>query len=478
VPDGPAPDLGRPRRVHIVGIGGAGMSAIATVLLAMGHAVSGSDAAASDRLRRLAGSGAQVHVGHDARWVGDADVVAVSTAIPASNAEVVEAGRRGLQVWRRSDVLSAICAQRRTIAVAGTHGKTTTSAMLAVVLLGAGLRPSYIIGGDIVGTGPGAAWDTGGEWLVVEADESDGTFLALGAEAVVVTSVEPDHLDFYGDEEAMRAAFVRFVDGAAGAKVLCADDDGAVRLAASLRGADSGSPAAVGVGAVTTYGTNADSMVRIEEVAVGRAGSRFSLRFAGATLGPIEVAAPGLHNVRNAAAALAMAHALGVPWQEAQGALGAYRGVGRRFERRGETDGVTFIDDYGHLPGEVAATLAAATAGKWDRVVVVFQPHRYSRTEALWRDFAGAFRGADVLLVTDIYPAGEPPRAGITGRLIADAVLAAHPTADVRYTATLDEATGELRHLLRPGDLCLTLGAGDLTTLPDRFVGPRTDSRD
>ena len=478
MPDGSAPDLGRPRRVHLVGIGGAGMSAIASVLMAMGHAVTGSDAAVSDRLHRLAASGARVHVGHDARWVGDADVVAVSTAIPASNVEVVESDRRGLRVWRRSQVLAAICAQRRTIAVAGTHGKTTTSAMLAVILAGAGLRPSYIIGGDIKGIGPGAAWDRDGEWLVVEADESDGTFLALGAEAVVVTSVEPDHLDFYGGEAALRAAFVRFVDGAAGAKVLCADDDGAMQLGASLGGAGSGAPAAAGPGAVTTYGTDLSSMVRVEEVAIGRAGSRFWLRVVGDTIGPIEVAAPGLHNVRNAAAALTMAHAVGVPWETAQGALGAYRGVGRRFERRGDAGGVTFVDDYGHLPGEVAATLAAATAGKWDRVVVVFQPHRYSRTETLWRDFADAFCDADVLLVTDIYPAGEPPRAGITGRLIADAVLAAHPTADVRYTATLDDATGELRPLLRPGDLCLTLGAGDLTTLPDRFVGPKSDSRD
>ncbi len=211
------------------------MSAIATVLLGMGHRVSGSDATDSDRLRRLARSGAEVHVGHDSRWVQDADVVSVSTAIPPTNVEVAEAGRRGLRVWRRAELLAAICRQRRTVAVAGTHGKTTTSAMLAVILRHAGARPSYIVGGDVIGLDGGAAWDPDGEWLVVEADESDGTFLELGAEAVVVTSVEPDHLDFYGDVSTLREAFVRFAAAASGPRVVCADDPGAMALASRPR---------------------------------------------------------------------------------------------------------------------------------------------------------------------------------------------------------------------------------------------------
>jgi UDP-N-acetylmuramate--alanine ligase len=460
------PDLGRPQRIHIVGIGGAGMSAIATVLMAMGHAVSGSDAADSERLRRLEAAGARVHVGHHADAVADCDVIAVSTAIPTTNVEVVEATARGLRVWRRAELLAAVCATRRTVAIAGTHGKTTTCAMLATILRHTGQRPSYIIGGDLVGAGPGAAWEQGSEWLVVEADESDGTFLDLGAEAVLVTSVEPDHLDFYGDRAALHAAFDRFVSEAAGPKVLCADDAGAMSLTSARPGA--GGPGE----RVVTYGTSEAATVRVEEVAFDRDTSTFGIRVAGVAIGPFEVGAPGWHNVRNAAAAVTMAHALGTPWDEAGRALAGYRGVARRFERRGKWQGVTFVDDYGHLPGEVGAVLATAAAGGWDRVVAVFQPHRYTRTASLWRDFSDAFAGADVLLVTDIYPAGESPRAGITGRLIADAVAAAHPSADVRYVPALDDAVTELRRTLKPGDLCLTLGAGDLTTLPDRFLEP------
>ncbi len=458
------PDLSRPRRVHIIGIGGSGMSAIATVLVGMGHHVTGSDASDSERLRRLAGIGVEVHAGHDARWVLGADLVTRSTAVPPANVEVVEAARRGLRVWRRADVLATICTKQPTIAVAGTHGKTSTTAMLAVILRQAGHGAGYIIGGDPVGMGPGAAWEPDGDWFVVEADESDGTFLELGAEAVVVTSVEPDHLDFYGGEEAMRRAFVQFTARAPGPRVVCADEPGAAALAAL----------AARVAPVVTYGTSAAAGVRIADVTLGVFTSRCSVWSGGAFRVTLELAVPGLHNLRNAVAALAMAEAVGVPWAEGARALTGYRGVARRFERRGERDGVTFVDDYGHLPGEVGAMLSAV-AGSWDRVVAVFQPHRYSRTAALWQDFSDAFQGADVLVVTDIYPAGEPCRSGVTGRLIADAVRGAHPDADVRYAPTLDDAAVELRRTLRPGDLCLTLGAGDLTTLPERFLGPRGD---
>lgn len=465
---GAGPDLRRRGRIHIVGIGGSGMSAIATVLVAMGHAVSGSDAADSARLHRLGALGARVHAGHAAIHVEGAEMVVVSTAIPSDNVEVAAALRRGLPVWRRAEMLAAICAEKRTIAVSGTHGKTTTSAMLAAILGASGRRPSYVIGGELRGGDGGAAWDAASEWLVVEADESDGTFLELGAEAVVITSIEPDHLDHYGDEAALRRAFRTFAEAAAGPKVVCADDASSSSLAAAL---DAGPPG----GGPITYGTNEAANVRIEDFSGGRDGSVFSIRSGATRAGPFAVGAPGLHNARNAAAALTMANAIGVPWAEAGRGLGSYRGVARRFDRRGEYLGVTFVDDYGHLPGEAAAALATAAAGGWERVVVVFQPHRYSRTASLWRDFADAFRGADVLVVTDIYPAGERPRPGITGRLIADAVRSAHPSADVRYVAGLDGAAAELRRVLRPGDLCLTLGAGDVTTLADRFLGPAPD---
>jgi UDP-N-acetylmuramate--alanine ligase len=224
-------------------------------------------------------------------------------------------------------------------------------------------------------------------------------------------------------------------------------------------------------GDILTYGAGTNALIRIEDVALGAAGAAFSLRWAGHRLTTVWLRVPGLHNVRNATAALIMAQALGVSWASGAAALRHYHGVARRFERRGERGGVTFIDDYGHLPGEVASALAAAT-GRWDRVVAVFQPHRYSRTEALWRDFANAFGGADVVVVTDIYPAGEPARPNVSGRLIADVVRDAHPDRDVRYAPTLDDTEAELRRILQPGDLCLTLGAGDLTTLPVRFLGP------
>jgi UDP-N-acetylmuramate--alanine ligase len=458
-------DLSRPRRVHLVGAGGAGMSAIATVLLRMGHRVSGSDQVDSEALRRLRTLGAAVQIGHDRSYLGNAEIVAISSAIPETNPEVAEANRRGLPVWRRSALLAAICAQRRTIAVGGTHGKTSTSSMLALILRHAGLHPSYIIGGDILRVGPGAAWDPEGEWLVVEADESDGTFLELGAEAVVVTSVEPDHLDFYGDEGGLRGAFRDFVAQANGPRVVCADDPGAAALV-------TGKPPDA---AIVTYGTANVADVHIDDVRLARSDSRFTVRHRGTRLGPFRIEAPGLLYVRNAVAALAMAHAVGVDWAQAGAGLADYHGVARRFQERGQCDGVTFVDDYGHLPAEVAQTLRAAAAGGWTRLVVVFQPHRFSRTAALWRDFADAFVDADVLVVTDIYPAGEAPRPGITGRLIVDAVLEAHPGADVRYAPTLDDAASQLQHILQPGDVCLTLGAGDLTTVPGRFLGQDRD---
>ncbi len=456
------PDLSRPRRIHLVGVGGSGMSAIATVLAGMGHRVSGSDAAGSAVLDRLARRGLDVHGGHDPAWVDDAEVIAISTAIPAQNVEVREALRRGMTVWRRSQLLAAICARRRTVAVSGSHGKTTTSAMLALVLRDAGLRPSMIVGGDVAGAGSGAVWDPAGEWLVVEADESDGTFVELGAEAVVVTSVGSDHADFYGGTEALREAFVRFVREAPGPVVLCADDPGSASLEQVV---------AAGPERVVTYGTAATASVRIADVVVERSAAHFSLAAGGETVGRFSLPVPGLHNVRNATAALATAHALGVAWEVAGRGLAGYTGVARRYEQRGVRSGVTYIDDYAHNPEKVEAALATARAGGWSRVVAVFQPHRYSRTEALWRQLGEACAAADVLLVTDVYPAGERPRAGVSGRLVADAARAARAGADVRYEPTLEGVARALRDELRPGDLCITLGAGDVTTLAASLLG-------
>ncbi len=447
---------GPPRRIHVVGIGGAGMSAIATVLAAMGHRVSGSDLKASAGLERLRALGVDVAVGHRAENVGAAEVVTVSTAVPPANPEVVAAREREIPVLRRSEVLAAITSTRRTVAVAGTHGKTTTSSMLALLLVDAGLRPSFIVGGELNEIGTGAVWDDG-EWLVVEADESDGTFLRLRPEAVVVTSIEADHLEHYGSLDALVSAFERFLADPTGPKVVCADDPTARSLLERCPEA-------------TTYGTSEEARYRMVDVVSGRSSVSFRLEHGGALLGEVALPVAGWHNARNACAALVTGLSIGVPFATAARALARYGGVARRYQFRGERDGVTLVDDYAHLPGEVRAALATARGGGWRRVVCVFQPHRFSRTAALWRDFADAFVDADLVVVTDVYGAGEVPRPGVSGKLIVDAVLDAHPETAVAYLPNRKDWDPYLERVLRPGDLCITLGAGDVTLLPDELL--------
>jgi len=452
---GAAPvDLSRPRRVHVVGAGGAGMSAIASVLAAMGHTVTGSDLKASPALERLAASGVSVWVGHDPSHVGESEVLAVSSAIPASNPEVSEARRRGVAVRTRAQVLASIAACRRCVAVSGTHGKTTTTSMLALVLVEAGLRPSFLIGGDVNEIGTNAVWDEG-EWMVVEADESDGTFLELAPEIAVVTNVEPDHLDHYGDFAHVVAAFDRFLSARPGGSVVGADDAVAARL-----GTEHGSDLA---------GTDPRARFRVEGLGTGAEGVAFDLFDRDARLGRIAIPVGGARIAANAAVAVAAALRVGAPFDAAQRALARFAGVARRFESRGESGGVRFVDDYAHLPTEVAAVIEAARATGPRRLVVVFQPHRYTRIAALGEHFADAFEGADVVVVTDVFAAGEAPLPGITGRVVADAVRRAHPFADVTYVAGRPELRAHVAALLAPGDLCLTLGAGDLTTLPDEL---------
>ena len=451
-------DLSPPLRLHVVGAGGMGMSAIATVLVAMGHRVSGSDLKSSPGLERLRSLGVEVSIGHRADNVVGADAVTFSTAVPATNPELVAAAAAGIPVMRRAEMLAAVVATRRGIGVAGTHGKTTTSSMLALVLVEAGLRPSFLIGGQVNDVGSGAVWDAG-DWLVVEADESDGTFLELPVEAVVVTSVEPDHLGQYGDNfDDLVAAFGRYLARAPGPKVVCADDAVAARLAASS-------------GAVT-YGTATGADYRMTAVAGGRSSVAFSVEHEGADLGRVQLPVPGLYNARNSCAALVTGLLLGASFEAATAALARYGGVARRFQFRGERDGITFVDDYAHLPGEVRSVLAAARDGGWERVVAVFQPHRYSRTAEVAAGFAGTFDDADLVVLTDVYGAGESPRPGVTGKLVLDAVLDARPSTRAVYLPGRQELAPYLRRALRPGDLCLTLGAGDITLLADELLRP------
>ncbi|MFL6206496.1 MAG: UDP-N-acetylmuramate--L-alanine ligase [Acidimicrobiales bacterium] len=449
-------DLASTRRLHITNVGGAGMSAIATLLVEMGHVVTGHDPADDtpflDRLRAL---GADISTG-DPGPLPATDAVVVSTATPRDHPHVVAAEAAGIPVRHRSAVLGAIGRARPTIAVAGTHGKTTTTALLATLLTEAGQEPGYLVGAEVAGLGRSAAWGGTGP-LVAEADESDGSFLAVGATSAIVTNVEPDHLEHWGGERALRAAFERFVASLDGPAVLCLDDPGAVALIPHAR-------------RPITYGTTPGADHQISQVATEGTGVRFRLRHDGDEVEVTVPAAPGIHNARNAAAAIALAHTLGIGLPAAVDALASFRGVARRFELRGEAAGVVLVDSYDHLPTEVAAALAAARAGRWRRVVCCFQPHRYSRTEALGRSFADCFGDADLLAVTGIYPAGEVPRPGVTGKIVVDAVLDAHPWKHVAWLPTLDDVVSYLGSVLRPGDLCLTLGAGDLTSVPPRLL--------
>lgn len=447
-------DLKSEHSIHLVGIGGAGMSAIAAVLVAMGHRVSGSDlkeTAALDRLRAL---NVAISVGHLADQVHGADFVGISTAIPEKNIEFQEARRLGIPVFRRAELLAAICAERFTLAVSGTHGKTTTTSMLSLILVEADRSPSFLIGGEVNEIGTNAVWGSG-EMLVVEADESDGTFLMLEPEIAVVTNIEADHIDHYGSFEALRDAFQLFMAQAKTGAVVCADDETALSLAPQD---------------ATTYGFSPEAQLRICDYSGGRAHISFRVERNGTTLGHFELPVPGKHNARNATAAIAVAFRLGIPLDNAQRALSRFAGVARRFEFRGEAGGITFVDDYAHLPGEICATLAAARQGGWNRVVAVFQPHRYSRVQQLASAFADAFDDADLVVITDIYSAGEAPIPGVTGKVIADAISQRHSDTEVVFVAPHRDLVSCLRDRLRPGDCCLTLGAGDLTSLPDELL--------
>jgi UDP-N-acetylmuramate--alanine ligase len=453
-------------RIVVVGVGGAGMGAIAEVLVGMGHDVVGTDQRASAMTERLSGLGVDVTIGHDASVVRGADALTVSTAV-ATSPELDAARSAGIPVLRRAEVLAAICACRPTIAVAGTHGKTTTTSMLAVALQGAGEDPAFVIGGEVTQLGTGAHWGDG-RLFVVEADESDGTFVELPRAAAIVTNVEADHLEHHGGFEALVQRFVEFVTETPGPVVICADDAVAADLARTVE-VDDGTR-------ILTYGTDPDADYSMIEVATRADGTDLVIRCPDGDMIPVSLTVPGLHNARNATAAFAVGVEMGVDRSAMASGLAGYLGVRRRFEERGEAAGVRFVDDYAHLPTEVEAAVRTAAQLERRRVVAVFQPHRYSRTEALWEAFGDSFDDADLLVLTDVYPSGERPRPGIDGRLIVHAVLDRHPSAAVVYLPTLDDVVAHLPGLLRAGDVCLTLGAGDVTTLADRLV-ERLDRR-
>jgi UDP-N-acetylmuramate--alanine ligase len=461
----PVAELGR---VHFTGIGGAGMSGIARIMLSLGVPVSGTDSAPSARLEELRALGAEVSVGHAAGRLGAADTLVVSSAIRPGNPELAEARRRGLRVLHRAAALASLMLGRQGIAVAGTHGKTTTTSMITTVLRGSGADPSYVIGGILAGTGRGADHGSG-RAFVAEADESDGSFLMLAPDAAAVTCVEADHLDNYADLGQIEAAFRSFAGKitSGGLLVACADDPGAARLA---RDAAAARPDL----RVLTYGTDPAAGYRVTGIRpLGMATGLRIVPAAGtraAAQGPaaLTIAVPGRHNALNAAAAFALTAELGVPAGQIAAGLAAYGGAERRMEVKGEADGVRVLDSYAHHPTEVAADLAAArdiadsgSGGAGGRVIAVFQPHLFSRTRIFAASLGAALGHADEVLVLDIYAAREDPEPGVTGRLVAGAV----PGGRAVFLPDRAQAPAAVAGLAKPGDLVLTMGAGDVTAL-------------
>jgi UDP-N-acetylmuramate--alanine ligase len=462
--------LGRTQRIHFVGIGGIGMSGIAELLANLGYQVSGSDAKRSsvtDRLERL---GVRVQIGHDAANVGAADVVVVSSAIKRGNPETSEANRRQIPVIPRAEMLAELMRLRYGIAIAGAHGKTTTTSMVALVLERAGLDPTAVIGGRLSAFGSNARLGRG-EYMVAEADESDRSFLKLSPAIAVITNVDREHMESYGGWDDLRQAFVDFANKVPfyGVVIACADDEPVRGLLPRI------------TKRLTTYGFANDQEqttvnVSAHDMALEAFGSRAVITQRttanpdrGVELGELRLRVPGRHNLLNALAAVAVGLEVGLPFITVAAALEKFQGAERRFQRLGEEDGVLVVDDYGHHPTEIAAVLSAARAGIDRRVVVVFQPHRYSRTEQLMTEFGTALSGADEIVLTDIYAAGEPPIPGVTVESLAAAVRAS-ARGPVHVVPALELLPEAVASLTRSGDLVITLGAGSIGTVGERIL--------
>jgi UDP-N-acetylmuramate--alanine ligase len=443
----------RIRHVHLIGIGGIGMSGIAEVLCNLGFRVSGSDLKRSPVTDRLEQLGITVHEGHRAEYVGDAQVVVRSTAVRDDNPEVLAARERSIPVIPRAEMLAELMRLKQdTVAVAGSHGKTTTTSMIGSVLGGAGLDPTVVVGGVVGAFGSNARLGKS-DLMVVEADESDRSFLMLTPTFAVVTNIDREHMDYYSDMDDMRDCFVSFVNKVPfyGAAVLCLDDPHVQAVIPRVKRRR------------ITYGLSAQADISAHAIRFDRPfGSTFTVWQGKDVIGDVELNRPGLHNIYNALAAVAIGFELGIEFAVIAQALANYTGVNRRFQFKGEAAGVLVIDDYGHHPTEVRATLAAAKVGsKGRRMVVLFQPHRYTRTRDQLDEFARAFNNADVLLVTDIYAASEDPIPGITAEVLTDAIRS-YGHKEVAYVGNLETAVKALVSEARPGDMVVTLGAGNV----------------
>ena len=457
----------RYQQIHFVGIGGVGMSGIAEILLNLGYRVTGSDQRRNENVERLEQLGAKVYVGHDASHLEGAHVVVYSSAVARENVEVQVARQRAIPTIPRAEMLAELMRLKYGIAIAGTHGKTTTTSLVGVVLAEGRYDPTIVVGGRVTNLGSNARLGQG-EYLVAEADESDGSFLKLAPTIAVVTTIDAEHLDYYGSLEAIREAFVAFVNKVPfyGSAVLCLDQPNIQMLMPRLEKR------------IITYGLESGADLVARRLHLSGMTSRFEVFQRGSLLGECTLQIPGRHNVLNALAALGVGLDLEIPFVTIQKALAGFTGVQRRFQIRGRACGVTVVDDYGHHPAEIRATLAAAKAGFECRVVTVFQPHRYTRTQHLRQEFLTAFNQTDVLIVMDIYPAGEAPIPGVTGEDLAEGIRA-HGHRNVIYLGS--DRTRVLEHLTeitRPGDLVLTLGAGDVSQLgPELLKRIDADSR-
>ncbi|MCU0821052.1 MAG: UDP-N-acetylmuramate--L-alanine ligase [Spirochaetes bacterium] len=444
-------------KMHFVGIGGIGMSGIAEILINLGYEVSGSDIKESDITQKLASMGAKVFYGHSVLNIGDYSVVVSSSAIRGDNPEIIEARRRNIPIIHRSEMLAGLVRLKHGIGVAGTHGKTTTSSLLSFILDCGGINPTAIVGGKVLNFGSNARIGQG-EYIVFEADESDGSFLKLYPTIAVVTNIDADHLDHYKYFEGLKDAFLSYINQVPfyGYSVLCIDDNIVAELLPKVERP------------YFTYGFSEKADFKAANVHIDRGKTKYSCYYKNDLLGDVEMNLCGNHNVVNSLAVITVAVELGIDFKVIREGLLQFKGVGRRLEKIGDEKGIMVFDDYGHHPTEIRATLEALKSYK-RRVVAVFQPHRYTRTELLWDDFGAAFPNADVLFLTEIYPAGEAPIEGVSSKLIRDAVKK-HEGRDVEIISGLREIPHKMLGVLREGDIVITLGAGDINRAAPMIV--------
>ena len=446
------------RQIHFVGIGGIGMSGIAEVLLNLGYGITGSDVSLSDITQRLTSLGAVIFSGHQASHLRDADVVVTSTAVKDDNPEVLEAHRRNIPVIPRAEMLAELLKMKFSVAVSGSHGKTTTTSMVSTVLAYGGLDPTMVIGGKLASIGSNAKIGDG-EIIVAEADESDGSFLKLNPCLAVITNIDREHLDYYRDIEEIKAAFLKFANIVPfyGSTILCLDNEHVREILPQIKRK------------VITYGLTSPADYQATEMVLAGPLSKFSVSCRGERLGEVTLKVPGRFNIANALATIAVARELDMPFDAIRKGLEAFVGVHRRLEIKGKVNGVTVVDDYGHHPTEIRETLAAARQVWKDRIIVVFQPHRYTRTQKLFNEFLTAFPDADYLIVTDIYAASEKPIEGVSAASLCEGIRA-HGHQGVIYLSGFDDMTDHLLAIAKPSDVIITQGAGSVWKVGEEFL--------